>query len=145
MLLPPPWLRLYLTWTIPKWYMAMPDEAILPLRVSKLPQPERDFLEDRLGPFRSYAQNRHATRSKMAKVFNAACSALGAINTLHDDRSTRRVTATIPSMTAHPLRLDFSLLQMSSEAGWTGQRPVHLWIVGASILLRARVQYTFFR
>ncbi|VDO68165.1 unnamed protein product [Heligmosomoides polygyrus] len=105
----------------------------------RLPHSEKDFLEDRLGPFGSYVQNRHAIRSKMAKVFSAACSALGAFNTLHNDRSTGRVTATIPSMTPHPLRLDFSLLQMSSEADWTGQRSVHLWVVGASVLLRVRV------
>ncbi|VDP05382.1 unnamed protein product [Heligmosomoides polygyrus] len=76
----------------------------------------------------------------MAQIFNVACSALVAINNLGDDQRTLGLTAVVPSMDAYPLRLDFTITDMSSECGWTTNRPVYLWVVGSRSLVRATIQ-----
>ncbi|VDO57911.1 unnamed protein product, partial [Heligmosomoides polygyrus] len=76
----------------------------------------------------------------MVQLFNVGCSALSAINFLNDDKRTHEVDATVPSISAYPLRLEFILDGMSSECGWTNQRPVYLRIVGAQSLCRAIIQ-----
>ncbi|WKX95540.1 hypothetical protein Q1695_012197 [Nippostrongylus brasiliensis] len=80
----------------------------------------------------------------MAQLFNVACSALAALNTLNDDKRTHNLTATVPSLQAFPVRFDFTIPNMTSECGWTSQRPVYLWIVGAETLCRASIQRAHF-
>ncbi|KAK6060028.1 hypothetical protein COOONC_02316, partial [Cooperia oncophora] len=106
---------------------AHPDEGILPLRVFKLTQRERDWITRR-----------------MTHLFNAACSALAAVNLLNDDKRTHMLTSTIPRMDAYPVRFDFTIEDMSSECGWTNQRPVYLWIVGAQSLTQGHRSARFF-
>ncbi|KAK6018817.1 hypothetical protein OSTOST_15569, partial [Ostertagia ostertagi] len=55
---------------------------------------------------------------------------------------THMLTATIPDLAAFPLRLNFTIADMSSECGWVNQRPVYLWVVGARSLIRATIQHS---
>ncbi|WKX97745.1 hypothetical protein Q1695_013429 [Nippostrongylus brasiliensis] len=119
---------------------AHPQESLLPLKIFKLEPSEKELLNDRIGPFRSYRQDPAAAQSLMAKLFNVACSALVALNCSNDDRRTHSLTATVPSLDAYPVCFDFTVTDMSSESGWTLRRPVYLWIVGARSLIPATIQ-----
>ncbi|WKY05446.1 hypothetical protein Q1695_006008 [Nippostrongylus brasiliensis] len=121
-----------------------PEEGLLPLRVSKLPDDDQAWIQDRQGRFRNYPRNPAVARRRMAQLFNVACSALAALNTLNDDKRTHNLTATVPSLQAFPVRFDFTIPNMTSECGWTSQRPVYLWIVGAETLCRASIQRAHF-
>ncbi|KAK6049960.1 hypothetical protein COOONC_12536, partial [Cooperia oncophora] len=77
---------------------AHPEEGLLPLRVFKLTPRERAWIADRAGDFRLYRDNTIRAHRRMTQLFNAACSALVAVNTINDDKRTHMLTATIPSM-----------------------------------------------
>ncbi|RCN41055.1 hypothetical protein ANCCAN_13001 [Ancylostoma caninum] len=117
-----------------------PSEGLLPLRVYELPAEERAWLDDRAGKFDSFCEDNAASKRKMSKLFNAACSALAAINSSEDDRHTHWVTATVRNTATYPVRLEFVLRDMPSEAGWGNQRPRVIWIAGASKLSYAKVR-----
>ncbi|VDO04881.1 unnamed protein product [Haemonchus placei] len=119
---------------------AHPEEGMLPLRVFKLTNTEKEWIADRAASFTNYARNPAEARRRMAQLFNAACSALVAVNALDDDKTTHRLTATVPSMGAFPFRFDFVITDMSSECGWTNHRPVYLWIVGSQTLIRTTIE-----
>nr|CDJ91015.1 Dsec\GM13241-PA [Haemonchus contortus] len=119
---------------------AHPDEGILPLRVFKLTTSEKHWIADRAASFSNYPRNPAAARRRMAQLFNAACSALVAVNTMNDDKTTHRLTATVPNPTGFPFRFDFVISNMSSECGWTNHRPVYLWIVGSQSLIHATIE-----
>ncbi|XGW14950.1 hypothetical protein V3C99_000886 [Haemonchus contortus] len=119
---------------------AHPDEGMLPLKVFKLTGPEKDWIADREGNFYSYQHDPRGSHQLMSQLFNAACSALAAESKMNVDKRTLRVTATIPDLDAFPLRFDFTIVNMSSECGWTNQRPVHLWIVGSRSVIKATIQ-----
>ncbi|WKX90331.1 hypothetical protein Q1695_009290 [Nippostrongylus brasiliensis] len=119
---------------------AHPQEGLLPLKVFKISPQEREWLQDRAGDFVNYKKNPAAAQRRMAQVFNVACSALVAVNTISDDKRTHSLTALVPSVEAFPLRLDFTIEGMSSECGWTNRRPVYLWIVGSTSLIKATIQ-----
>uniref|UniRef100_A0A7I5E7U3 Secreted protein n=1 Tax=Haemonchus contortus TaxID=6289 RepID=A0A7I5E7U3_HAECO len=72
------------------------------------------------------SRNPAESRRLMAQLFNVACSALVAVNALNDDRTTHRPIVTSPSLSAFPFCFDFIVADMSSECGWTNQRPVYL-------------------
>lgn len=81
----------------------------------------------------------HLAKELMSQLFSASCSALAAINSVGDDRKSHWVTATRPVPQHYPTQLSFSLPNMTSESGWTTQRPVALWISGSNVLARAFV------
>uniref|UniRef100_A0A7I4YMT3 Peptidase A2 domain-containing protein n=1 Tax=Haemonchus contortus TaxID=6289 RepID=A0A7I4YMT3_HAECO len=119
---------------------AHPEEGLLPLRVFKLTRSEREWISDRAGNFDNYRAHPRSAQQYMAQLFNAACSALAAVNHMNDDKRTHMLDAVIPDIEALPFRFDFTLADMSSECGWTNQRPVYLWIVGSRSLLRTITQ-----
>ncbi|KIH56782.1 hypothetical protein ANCDUO_13036 [Ancylostoma duodenale] len=65
-----------------------PGEGLLPLRVHALPEEEKQWLTDRAGKFDSYYEDNEASKRKITKVFNAACSALASFNSTMDDHRT---------------------------------------------------------
>ncbi|KIH60964.1 hypothetical protein ANCDUO_08772 [Ancylostoma duodenale] len=81
-------------------------------------------VRDRVGSFDNYC----ADPSTEQQV---ACSALSAIRTIEDDRRTHWVTATVPTLTVHPLGLSFTLTDMATEAGWEPRRIVVIWVAEA--------------
>ncbi|VDP11257.1 unnamed protein product [Heligmosomoides polygyrus] len=95
--------------------------------------------DDSLRDFDSYTNDRASATATMGKIFNAASSALASYATLEDDRRTHQVTATIPSLAGYPLRLEFALDDMTSEARWARHRPVGVWIMGAFSFVRMSV------
>uniref|UniRef100_A0A7I4Z399 Uncharacterized protein n=1 Tax=Haemonchus contortus TaxID=6289 RepID=A0A7I4Z399_HAECO len=113
---------------------------MLPVRVFKLTNTEKEWIADRATSFTNYPRNPAEARRRMAQLFNAACLALVAVNALDDDKSTHRLTATVPSMCAFPFRFDFVITDMSPECGWTNHRPVYLWIVGSRTLIRTTIE-----
>ncbi|RCN41386.1 hypothetical protein ANCCAN_12653 [Ancylostoma caninum] len=117
-----------------------PQQGILPLRVFELPPAEQNWLADRARPFENYRRDPEAAKVRMARVFSVFCAALSAINTIDDDRHSHWVTASVlPSMNEYPIRFDLRLTDKISEAEWTVQRPVELWVEGSPELSRARV------
>ncbi|RCN27750.1 hypothetical protein ANCCAN_26514, partial [Ancylostoma caninum] len=119
---------------------AHPDEGLLPLAVYLPSRSTLDWLEDRAGPFLNYSRDPTTARKNMARVFTVACSTLAAVNSMNDDTTTHFVTATVPSPTAFPVRLQFQLPDMTSECGWTNQRPVHVWFVNTNTVVKMSVQ-----
>ncbi|XGW34069.1 hypothetical protein V3C99_018103 [Haemonchus contortus] len=121
---------------------AHPEEGLLPLRVFKLTRSEREWINDRAGNFDNYRAHPRSAQQYMAQLFNAACLALAAVNHMNDEdeERTHMLDAVIPDIEAFPFRFDFTLADMSSECGWTNQRPVYLWIVGSRSLLRTIIQ-----
>ncbi|KAK6760823.1 hypothetical protein RB195_022041 [Necator americanus] len=117
-----------------------PEEAIVPLRVSRPTQEDEQWLADRAGSFENYRRFPDLAKRQMAQIFKVARSALSAISTMHDDRQTHWVTATIPSFQIFPLRVHFVLTDMATEVRWAGSRPVAMWVVGANTLTRATVR-----
>lgn len=95
--------------------------------------------DDRAGPFLNYARDPPAGRENMARVFNVACSALAAVDSMNDDNSTHYVSATVPTLTAFPVRLHFELQHMTSECGWTNQRSVLVWFVDTNTVVKTVV------
>ncbi|KAK5972130.1 hypothetical protein GCK32_006622, partial [Trichostrongylus colubriformis] len=118
---------------------ANPGEAIVPMEVFKIDPSEAQWFSDRLGPFNNFYLNRSEALTRMGRIFNAASSALAAFVSMDDDKETHRVTATIPSLTAYPLRMEFVLANMNTEAGWSRHRPVGVWLMGAFAFLRMTV------
>lgn len=112
------------------------QEGLLPLKVFKLAHEERAWLEDCAGNLSNY----RLSPGPAPQIFNVACSALVAINNLSDDQRTHGLTAMVSSMDSYLLRLDFTITDMSSECGWTTNRPVYLWVVGSRSLVRATIQ-----
>ncbi|KAK6019513.1 hypothetical protein OSTOST_14851 [Ostertagia ostertagi] len=84
--------------------------------------------------------DRQDATMRMGRIFNAASSALAAYVSMDDDKETHRVTATVPSLSAYPLRIEFLLSGMSTEAGWSRHRPVDVWIMGAFFFVRMTVE-----
>ncbi|EPB67806.1 hypothetical protein ANCCEY_13099 [Ancylostoma ceylanicum] len=123
---------------------AHPSDGLLPIRVSKLNQADLDWIRDRGASFANYSNDPGSARHRMGQLFNVACSALAAINVLGDDKSTHHVTAKVPSLTSFPLRFEFRLEEMSSESGWTVQRPADVWIEHSSIVGRTLIKQTQF-
>ncbi|EYB98102.1 hypothetical protein Y032_0134g1856 [Ancylostoma ceylanicum] len=119
---------------------AHPDEGLLPLAVYLPSRSTLDWLEDRAGPFLNYARDAPTARENLVRVFNVACSALAAVNSMNDDTTTHFVSATVPSLTAFPVRLHFQLPDMTSECGWSNQRPVHVWFVNTNTVVKMTVQ-----
>ncbi|KAK6018785.1 hypothetical protein OSTOST_15607, partial [Ostertagia ostertagi] len=120
-----------------------PQEGLLPLKIFDIPRDDRDWIDDRVGRFTNYFKNPRQAHHRMTKLFNVGCSALLAIEGMNDDRSTRRLTATVPSLTAFPIRFHFTL-RLDSESGWTANRSVFLWIVGAASVERVSILRTKF-
>lgn len=75
----------------------------------------------------------------MAKVFRAASSALASYATADDDRRIHRVTATIPNLMDYPVRLEFLLSDMTSEAGWVRHRSAGVIVTDVSSFIRMEV------
>ncbi|EPB73009.1 hypothetical protein ANCCEY_07900 [Ancylostoma ceylanicum] len=97
-------------------------------------------MNDRLGQFDNYANDNPKALRRMSKIFSMACAALSAVTNMDDDRRTHRVTATIPSATAYPVRLRFTLQGMSSPSGWTVHRSVGIWMMGSWRFSRGEVE-----
>ncbi|KAK6054487.1 hypothetical protein COOONC_08008 [Cooperia oncophora] len=116
-----------------------PEEGMLPLAVFKITAPEVAWFADRLGRFDNYHADPDASKIKLAKICNAACSALAAVNSAEDDRRSHWVVARETTPTWFPMRLQFTLTDMSSEAGWTSGRHVVLWVAGSDSLIRVKV------
>ncbi|KAK6018934.1 hypothetical protein OSTOST_15449 [Ostertagia ostertagi] len=120
-----------------------PQEGLLPLKIFDIPRDDRDWIDDRIGRFTNYFKNPREAHHKMTSLFNVGCSALLAIEGMNDDQCTRRLTATVPSLTAFPIRFHFTL-HLESEVGWTANRSVFLWIVGAASVVRVSILRTKF-
>ncbi|PIO76091.1 hypothetical protein TELCIR_01861 [Teladorsagia circumcincta] len=120
-----------------------PQEGLLPLKIFDVPRDERDWIDDRIGRFSNYFKNPQQAHRKMTPLFNLGCSALLAIESMNDDKCTRRLTATVPSLTAFPVRFHFTL-SLESESGWTANRSVFLWIIGAQSVERVSILRTKF-
>nr|CDJ87328.1 unnamed protein product [Haemonchus contortus] len=88
------------------------------------------MISDRARNFDNYRVNPRSLQQYMAQLFNAACSALAAVNHMNDDKRTHMLDVVITNIGAFSLRFDFTLADTSSECGWTNRRPVYLWIVG---------------
>ncbi|VDK66908.1 unnamed protein product, partial [Cylicostephanus goldi] len=73
-----------------------PSEGLLPLKVFRLDPSEYAWLDDRMGKFDSFHDDPKTAKRKMSKLFNVACSALAALDSLVDDKISHWVTATIP-------------------------------------------------
>ncbi|EYC04630.1 hypothetical protein Y032_0086g1895 [Ancylostoma ceylanicum] len=131
--------RAALTQAVKSFVPLHPQEAILPLRVFRPSALEQSWLADRAGPFENFRRDPASAKVRMARLFSVSCAALAAINTIDDDRHSHWVTASVPTMNAYPIRFQFQLTDMISEAGWTVQRPVELWVEGSPALSRARV------
>ncbi|CAJ0591160.1 unnamed protein product [Cylicocyclus nassatus] len=108
---------------------AHPDEGMVPMKVRKARQEDIDWFFDRTGEFNNFVNNHPQALRRMSKVFSMACAALVALQNLDDDNRTHRVTATVPSVSSHPLQLQLTLQDMSSMEGWTKHRPVGVWIM----------------
>ncbi|KAK5964984.1 hypothetical protein GCK32_019208, partial [Trichostrongylus colubriformis] len=67
-----------------KFFPMHPEEGILPLTVSKIPASDRRWLADRLGAFDNFQRDPAGSKQKVAKIINAACSALAAVNSAGD-------------------------------------------------------------
>ncbi|KAL6730199.1 hypothetical protein Aduo_001189 [Ancylostoma duodenale] len=112
----------------------------MPLRVFRPTQDDLQRLRDRAGSFNNYCVDPSTAKQWMTRVFSVSCSALSAISTMEDNRRTHWLTATVPTLTVHPLSLTFTLTDMASEAGWEPRRPVVIWVSGALNLSRATVR-----
>lgn len=123
---------------------AYPADGLLPLRVSKLYREDAAWIDDRGTSFASYAKDLRSARHRMGQLFSVACSALAANNLLGDDKSTHHITATVPSLTAFPFRLEFRLRDISSENGWYVQRPDDVWVEKSSTVGRSLVKRTHY-
>ncbi|VDO77872.1 unnamed protein product [Haemonchus placei] len=101
---------------------------------------DRVYLRD-LAPkrFDNFHRDPTGSKRKLGRISNAACAALAAINAAGDDRRThlREVTLVYPLW--HPIRIQFTLTDMASEAGWAPGRHVVLWVVGSPSLVWAKV------
>ncbi|KAK6010055.1 hypothetical protein OSTOST_24954, partial [Ostertagia ostertagi] len=84
----------------------------------------------------------HGPRQPVRMRTPAQCCLFGlaAVNCINDDKRTHMLTAIVPSMSAFRLRFDFIIGDMSSECGWTTQRPVYLWVIGSRSLIRALIE-----
>ncbi|KAK5975786.1 hypothetical protein GCK32_012246, partial [Trichostrongylus colubriformis] len=80
-----------------------------------------------------------ASKLKLAKICNAACSTLAAVYAAHDDRRSHRCIATVTTPSCFPLCLEITLCEMTSEAGWTAGRSAALSISEADSLIRVEV------
>ncbi|EYC35221.1 hypothetical protein Y032_1108g3617 [Ancylostoma ceylanicum] len=119
-----------------------PGEGLLPLQVHALPEEEKQWQKDRAGNFDNFREDNDVSKRKMAKVFNAASSALASLDSTMNDRRTHWVSAAVlarPHSTC-PMLLNFTLRDMPCEAGWSSQCPLVLWISGASRLCYAKVR-----
>ncbi|KAK5976637.1 hypothetical protein GCK32_001209 [Trichostrongylus colubriformis] len=85
-------------------------------------------IADRLGSSNNFYLDSPGALTRAGGIFNAASSALAALVSMDDDKETHRVTATIPSPSAYPLRMEFVLANMNTEAGWTRHRPMGVWL-----------------
>ncbi|WKX91082.1 hypothetical protein Q1695_009709 [Nippostrongylus brasiliensis] len=76
----------------------------------------------------------------------ASCAALSCTKLLNDDKTTRLVDASVPSLSSFPIRLVFELPNASADMGWNAHRPVDVWIVDSNTVLRmviAQASYRF--
>ncbi|VDP55475.1 unnamed protein product [Heligmosomoides polygyrus] len=115
---------------------AYPDDGLLPLRVYRLTPAEEDWVADREDTFHNYARNPPEARRRMGKIFGAACAVLSSTTHIADDKSTRPVTAVVASLDSSPVRLRFSLRDVSAENGWSTHRPADVWFVNSTLLAR---------
>ncbi|WKX94470.1 hypothetical protein Q1695_011609 [Nippostrongylus brasiliensis] len=125
---------------------AFPYETMTPLRVYRLSPAEEDWIRDRGGVFRNYANDPREARRRMGKLFSASCAALSCTKLLNDDKTTRLVDASVPSLSSFPIRLVFELPNASADMGWNAHRPVDLWVVDSNTVLRmviAQASYRF--
>ncbi|XGW20354.1 hypothetical protein V3C99_003843 [Haemonchus contortus] len=116
-----------------------PDEGISPLAVFKLPQVDEAWLADRLARFHNFQRDPVGSKQRLSKICNVACSALAAVHAVGDDKQTRKVLASICTPVWYPLRIQFTLQDMASEAGWAPGRHVITWIPGTERLIWAKV------
>ncbi|VDO46017.1 unnamed protein product [Haemonchus placei] len=107
-----------------------PDEGISPLAVFQLPQVDKAWLTDRLARFHKFQRDPVGSKKRLSKICNVACSALAAVHAMGDDKQTHGVFATILTPVWYPLRIQFILLDMASEAVWAPERHVIMWIPG---------------
>ncbi|XGW09755.1 hypothetical protein V3C99_011768 [Haemonchus contortus] len=116
-----------------------PQEGLLPLKIFEISREDREWIDDRIGKFMNYSKDPHSAHTKMTQLFNVAVSFLFAIEEMNDDKSTRRVTATVLSTSAFPVRFLFKL-NPSTESGWNPHRIAFLWIIGSGSVVSARVE-----
>nr|CDJ96815.1 regulator of nonsense transcripts [Haemonchus contortus] len=116
-----------------------PDEGILPLTVFKISPAEHAWFADRLGRFDNFYRDPVGSKRRLAKICNAACSALAAVNAAGDDKHTHWDVAFVVTPVWHPLRIQITLRDMASEAGWSTGRHAILWVPGSLNLIKMKV------
>nr|CDJ98527.1 unnamed protein product [Haemonchus contortus] len=135
-----------LTAEIRRFFPAHPNEAIMPLRVSLLPQEDRNWVNERLAAFTSYGRHIRVARLRMGKLFAVASASLASQAFLTDDKCTHEIVAFIPNLDGLPLRLQIELSSMAPDNGWNRSRNVNVWVVHSTTMTRATitfVQYDF--
>nr|CDJ80389.1 Hypothetical protein CBG01003 [Haemonchus contortus] len=118
-----------------------PQEGLLPLKIFAIPREDKEWIGDRIGKFMNYSKDPQLAHIKMTQLFNVAVSFLFAFGEMYDDRSTRRVTATVLSTSAFPVRFLFKS-NSSLDFGWVSRRIVFLWVIGSDSVGSARVEST---
>nr|CDJ86557.1 unnamed protein product [Haemonchus contortus] len=131
--------REHLVATVRRFFSMHPEEGILPTRVFLLPHSDREWCADRLQRFDNFHRDPTGSKRKLGRISNAACAALAAINAAGDDRRTHLRDVTLVYPLWHPIRIQFTLTDMASEAGWAPGRHVVLWVVGSPSLVWAKV------
>ncbi|VDO43941.1 unnamed protein product [Haemonchus placei] len=116
-----------------------PQEGLLPLKIFDISREDREWIDDRIGKFMNYSKDPQLAHIKMTQLFNVAVSFLFAFEEMDDDKSTRRVTATVLSTSAFPVRFLFKL-NSSTDSGWNSHRTAFLWIIGSASVVSARVE-----
>nr|CDJ93591.1 Hypothetical protein CBG22588 [Haemonchus contortus] len=135
-----------LTAEIRRFLPAHPNEAIMPLGVSLLPQQDRNWVDERLAAFTSYGRHVRVARLRMGKLFAVASASLASQAFLTDDKCTHEMMAFIPNLDGLPLRLQIELPAMAPDNGWNRLRNVDVWVVHSTTMTRATitfVQYDF--
>uniref|UniRef100_A0A7I5E7P7 AAA_12 domain-containing protein n=1 Tax=Haemonchus contortus TaxID=6289 RepID=A0A7I5E7P7_HAECO len=116
-----------------------PQEGLLPLKIFEISREDREWTDDRIGKFMNYSKDPHSAHTKMTQLFNVAICFFFAFEEMDDDKFTRRVTATVLSTSAFPVRFLFKL-NSNTESGWNSHRIVFLWIIGSASVVSARVE-----
>ncbi|XGW16767.1 hypothetical protein V3C99_001867 [Haemonchus contortus] len=131
--------RAHLAELVRSFLPMQPDEGVSPLATFKLPQVDKAWLADRLARFHNFQRDPVGSKQRLSKICNVACSALAAVHAVGDDKQTHRVLATVLTPVWYLLRIQFTLLDMASEAGWALGRHVITWVPGTESLIWAKV------
>ncbi|KAK5976644.1 hypothetical protein GCK32_001216 [Trichostrongylus colubriformis] len=134
----------FLTESVRRFLPALPNEAILPLRIERCRHKNMERVYERLGAFTSYVEQPRLARGSDGHLFTMASATLEAQATLVENRSTHHVTGNIPNLDSLLLRLRFELPAMTVEGGWSQDRQADIWIVDSNVVLCKRVAGTRF-